>query len=59
MTNSSATSPNLAPSIDEQTMHTITDDECMSRLAHVVKEHDDHKLCEVARLIGRLAVPIE
>lgn len=59
MTSSSAASPNLAPSIDEQTMNLITDDECVVRLAHAVEEHNDHKLREVALLIGRLAVPIE
>lgn len=59
MTSSAETSPNLAPSIEEQTMHAITDDECVTRLAHAVEEHDDHRLREVALLIGRLAVTIE
>lgn len=40
-------------------MNRITDDECVTRLAHAVEEHDDHRLQEVALLIGRLAVPIE
>ena len=59
MASSSNASPNLAPSIDDQVMHIITDDECVSRLARAVAEHDDHRLQEVALLIGRLAVPIE
>lgn len=37
----------------------ISDDECLSRLARAVAEHDDSRLGEVAELIGRLAVPIE
>jgi hypothetical protein len=36
-----------------------SDDECVARLARAVAEHNDHKLQEVAELIGRLAVPIE
>lgn len=55
---SSFRSTNLAPSMDEQTV-LISDDECMSRLARAIAEHDDHRLSEVAQLIGRLAVPIE
>jgi hypothetical protein len=37
----------------------MSDDECLARLARAVKEHDVEQLDEVARLIGRLAVPIE
>jgi hypothetical protein len=37
----------------------MSDDECLVRLAQVVAEHDSDHLEEVARLIGRLAVPIE
>jgi hypothetical protein len=59
MTSHSANSPNLAPTIDEQTMHRITDDECMTRLARAVEQHDDSQLRDVAQLIGRLAVTIE
>ena len=59
MADRSNASPTLAPSIDDQVMHIITDDECVSRLARAVAEHDDHRLQEVALLIGRLAVPIE
>lgn len=51
--------PSLAPSLDEQAMHVISDDECVVRLASAVEEHDDRRLSEVALLIGRLAVPIE
>jgi hypothetical protein len=59
MASNSNASPNLAPSIEDQVAHIITDDECVSRLARAVAEHDDHRLQEVALLIGRLAVPIE
>lgn len=60
-------SPNLVPSmkdqsvhaIDQQSMLALSDDECMSRLARAVEEHDDQRLREIAQLIGRLAVPIE
>lgn len=37
----------------------MSDDECLVRLAQAVAEHDSDHLEEVARLIGRLAVPIE
>ncbi len=59
MADRSTVSPNLAPSIDDQAMYAISDDECMARLAHVLEEHDDQRLREVALLISRLAVPIE
>jgi len=59
MASHSSTSPNLAPTIDDQVRHVITDDECVMRLARAVNEHDDQRLQEVALLIGRLAVPIE
>ena len=52
-------SPTLAPSADHRTPPVVSDDECLSRLARVVAEHDDRRLSEVAQLIGRLAVPIE
>jgi hypothetical protein len=37
----------------------LSDDECLTRLAQAVREHDSADLDEVARLIGRLAVTIE
>jgi hypothetical protein len=37
----------------------MSDDDCLRRLAEAVEEHDSEHLDEVARLIGRLAVPIE
>lgn len=58
-TGPSANSPTLAPTIQDQILHVITDEECVSRLAHAVEEHDEDRLREVALLIGRLAVPIE
>ena len=37
----------------------MSDDECLVRLAQAVENHDSDYLDEVARLIGRLAVTIE
>jgi hypothetical protein len=37
----------------------MSDDDCLVRLARAVAEHDSNHLDEVARLIGRLVVPIE
>ena len=37
----------------------MSDDECLVRLAQAVRDHDSDRLDEVARLIGRLVVPIE
>lgn len=56
---SSFQSPTRMPSPKDRIVPVISDDECMSRLAHAVAEHDDRRLTEVAQLIGRLAVPIE
>ena len=47
------------PSIVPSDVPAMSDDECLSRLARAVKDHDAEQLDEVARLIGRLAVPIE
>jgi hypothetical protein len=59
MTSFSSLSPNLVPSMEEQSRLAISDDECMVRLARAVEQHDDRRLQEVAQLIGRLAVTIE
>jgi hypothetical protein len=37
----------------------LSDDECVVRLAEVIEEYDVDNLDEIARLIGRLAVTIE
>jgi hypothetical protein len=37
----------------------LSDEECLIRLAHAVRERDSAHLDEVARLIGRLVVTIE
>jgi len=47
------------PSIVPSDIPTLSDDECLLRLAQAVEEHDSEHLDEVARLIGRLAVTIE
>ena len=48
-----------APSVVPSDIPTLSDDECLLRLSRAVAEHDADRLNEVARLIGRLAVPIE
>ncbi len=47
------------PSIVPSDIPAMSDDECLLRLAQAVKAHDTKHLNEVARLIARLAVPIE
>ena len=47
------------PSIVPSDVPAMSDDECLARLARAVEDHDAGQLDEVARLIGRLAVPIE
>ena len=47
------------PSIVPSDVSTLSDDECLVRLAQAVEEQDSELLDEVARLIGRLAVTIE
>jgi len=37
----------------------LSDDECLVRLAQAVADPDSDRLDEIARLIGRLAVTIE
>lgn len=47
------------PSIIPSDIPAMSDEECLRRLAQAVEEHDADHLDEVARLIARLAVPIE
>lgn len=47
------------PSIVPGDRPAMSDDECLARLARMVREHDPSQLEEVARLIARLAVTIE
>lgn len=47
------------PSIVPSDIVAMSDDDCLRRLAQALEEHDSEHLDEVARLIGRLAVPIE
>lgn len=44
---------------DIHSLPQISDDECVSRLAAAVEDHDNDHLDEVALLIGRLAVPLD
>ena len=48
-----------APSIVRAGIPSLSDDECLVRLAQAVEAQDSQSLEEVARLIGRLAVTIE
>jgi hypothetical protein len=47
------------PSIVPSDVPAMSDDECLARLARALEDHDAGQLDEVARLIGRLAIPIE
>ncbi len=47
------------PSIVPSDIPALSDDECLVRLADALEAHDAEDLDEVARLIGRLAIPIE
>ena len=47
------------PSIVPSDVPTLSDDECLRRLAQAVEAHDSEHLDEVALLISRLAVTIE
>jgi hypothetical protein len=46
-------------SIVPKDISSLSDDECLVRLAQALADHDSDQLDEVARLIGRLAVTIE
>jgi hypothetical protein len=47
------------PSIVPSDVPSMSDDECLVRLAQAIEDGNSDKLDEVARLIGRLAVTIE
>jgi hypothetical protein len=48
-----------APPLIPVGIATLSDEECVKRLAHTVEEHDSGHLDELAQLLGRLAVVIE
>jgi hypothetical protein len=48
--------PSIVPNDD---IFSLSDDECVARLARAIERHDLNHLDEVAQLIGRLAVTIE
>jgi hypothetical protein len=52
-------SDETAPSIVPAEISTLSDDECVARLARVIATQDSKHLDEIALLIGRLAVTIE
>ena len=47
------------PSIVPNDVISLSDDECVARLARAIETRDSDHLDEVAQLIGRLAVTIE
>lgn len=47
------------PSLVPCDIVSLTDDECVLRLAHAIEQRDLGHLDEIAQLIGRLAVTIE
>jgi hypothetical protein len=47
------------PSIVPSDVPSMSDDECLVRLARVIQDGNSEKLDEVARLIGRLVATIE
>ena len=49
----------LLPLIDPVDVPSLSDEECLARLARAVEVQDSTRLEEVARLIGRLAITIE
>ena len=56
----SASDPQSAgPSIVPDAVPAMSDDECLAQLARAIHVADGAHLDEVARLIARLAVPIE
>ena len=55
----SADPEQAAPSMIPKDIPSMSDDECLARLAEVVRDCDSCRLEEVARLIGRLAVNIQ
>ena len=59
MTDIQTDSMKAMPSIVPSDIPTMSDDECLVRLAQAVENHDSEYLDEVARLISRLAVTIE
>jgi len=53
-----ATASNAKPQ-DKLDRMKLSDDECVQKLAALVELRDSSDLSEIARLIGRLAVPLE
>ena len=52
------TSSKAEPQVND-TAFECSDDECVRRLAALIEYEDSRNLNEIARLISRLAVPIE
>jgi len=52
------TTSNVETRLDERAF-ADSDDDCVRRLAVLIEHKNSRDLAEIARLIGRLAVPIE
>jgi hypothetical protein len=53
------TASTVETQVDDKAVVLYSDDECVQRLAALVEHKDRRTLKETARLISRLAVPIE
>jgi hypothetical protein len=54
-------SATASPAVRQQKMEhiSLSDDECIQKLSALIKLSDNSDLAETAKLIGRLAVPVE
>jgi hypothetical protein len=53
------TAPTVEPQAGNDRSNLRSDDECVQKLATLTEHRDSRNLGEIARLIGRLAVPVE
>jgi hypothetical protein len=53
------TASKIQPQASNDRSNLWSDDECIEKLAALIEHRDNGNLGEIARLIGRLAVPVE
>jgi len=53
------TASKIEPQAGNDRSNLWSDDECIQKLAALIEYRDSRDLSEIARLIGRLAVPVE
>jgi hypothetical protein len=53
------TASKVEPQASNDRSNLWSDDECVQKLAALMEHRDNGNLGEIARLIGRLAVPVE